>query len=84
MNNNLQLETIHPQKDDVILLKFDIKKIDISDVVKIFQELNQELKNHFPNNQLIAIPNDIEISFEDRQKLIKYLTEYNNEKVDLN
>ena len=80
MNKKLKLETIHPQKDDVILLKFDLNKINLQDVADCFKEL----KTHFLNNQLICMPSNIEISLEDRQKLIKYLTEYNNEKVDLN
>lgn len=46
MNKNLELETIHPQKDDVILLKFDINQISIFEI-HIWLE---ELKTHFPNN----------------------------------
>ena len=74
MNKNLKLETINPKTGDVILLKFNINKIDPNDVHACFEEL----KTQFPNNQLIAIANDIEISLKDRQMLIEYLNKYDN------
>lgn len=74
MNKNLKLETIHPQKGDVILLKFNINEIGLDNVHVWFEEL----KTQFPNNQLIAMPSNIEISLEDRQKLIEYLNKYDN------
>ena len=73
---DLKIETIHTNPSDVILLKFNIDKIDLNDVFTWFQEL----KTQFPNNQLIAIPSNIEISLEDRQRLIEYLNEYDDKK----
>ncbi len=71
-----QLEKIHPQFGDIILMKFNLEEIDLDCVVQYFNELKELL----PYNKIISIPNGIELSVTDKNKIIEYL----NNEVNLN
>ena len=68
-----QLEKIHPQFGDIILMRFNLKEINLDCAIQYFNELKELL----PYNKIICISNGIELSATDKNKIIEYL---NNEK----
>lgn len=69
---NCEIETLEVKPNDVIIIKIDIEKILVDEVVNFMSFL----KANFPNNKIVCIPNDgVTIKTEDIESVIKYLQE---------
>lgn len=69
---NCEIETLKVEPDEVIVAKFNLKKISVDEIANIMSLLNA----NFPNNKIVGIPDDgMTIKTEDVERVIKYLQE---------
>lgn len=52
---HIQAEAIHPDKDDVIVVRYDTKKIKPDQI----PQLSDCVRNIFPDNRCVFLPDDV-------------------------
>ena len=70
MNIGIEFEatTLNPSEDDVIVVQYPTVMVSRSEVMRIADMFRKSLKQSFPNNDVIFIPNDINVgSFSSRE-----------------
>lgn len=70
MNIGIELEatTLNPSDDEVIVVQYPAVGVSRNEVMHIADALIKSLKQSFPNNDVIFIPNDINVgSFSSRE-----------------
>lgn len=68
---NCEIETLEVKPNDVIVVKFSIEKLSVDEINKLFQNIVAL----FPNNKVVGIANDAEITTKEAEAVIKYLQE---------
>lgn len=69
------IETIHPNHNDIIVWKFKTEPLDLAQTTKIFKIIQQK----FPDNKVIAIPDNSCFEVFERDDLINHLKNIINE-----
>ncbi len=70
VNIGIELEatTLNPSDDEVIVVQYPTVLVSRNEVMRIADALRKSLKQSFPNNEVIFIPNDINVgSFNSRE-----------------
>ena len=71
-NLNFELDKLHyVPYEDVIILTYDLEKLNLDEVKCIFDYL----KNFFPNNKVIGIPKNTALRAQDKESLLQWLKE---------
>ena len=70
VNIGIELEatTLNPSDDEVIVVQYPSVDVSRNEIMHIADALKKSLKQSFPNNDIIFIPNDINVdSFNSRE-----------------
>lgn len=66
-----KIEAINPKSSDVIVMYFNTEILGLEEVRQIFEHIQES----FPNNQVIALPNEIDLEVFDKRVLSEQLND---------
>lgn len=66
---NFQIQTIHPQPNDIIVITFNPEKITLAEAHDNFRYIQDE----YPNNRVVGFPHGINLEFMEWQKLYDFV-----------
>lgn len=61
----IDLSTLNPKSTEVIIMRFDMEKLDLDEAYNIF--LN--IRKNFPKHKVLAVPNEISLQSLDKKEL---------------
>ena len=66
----LDATTLNPSDDEVIVVQYPAVDVSRNEIMHIADALRKSLKQSFPNNGVIFIPNDINVGSFNRREVI--------------
>lgn len=57
--------TLNPKPTDIIVMRFDIEKLNLDEAYDIFLDIQKK----FPKHKVLAMPNGISLQFLDKEEL---------------
>lgn len=71
--NNFNCDIISPEENDIIVVQYPISEFSVGTLKHLSEKLNRFIKNNFPNNDIVYIPNDLNISTYSQKELVDKL-----------
>lgn len=68
----LEATTLNPSDDEVIIVRYPAVNVSRNEIMHIADAFKKSLKQSFPNNDVIFIPNDIDVgSFNSKEVIYR-------------
>ena len=71
--NNFNCDILSPEENDIIVIQYPISEFSASTLKHLSERLNSLIKKNFPNNNIVYIPNDLNISTHSQKELVDKL-----------
>ena len=71
--NNFNCDIISPEENDIIVVQYPLSEFSVGTIAHLSEKLNRLIKNNFPNNNIVYIPTDLNISTYSRKELVDKL-----------
>lgn len=69
----LEATTLNPSDDEVIVVQYPAVGVSSNEIMHIADALIESLKQKFPNNDTIFIPNDIDVGSFNSREVVDHL-----------
>lgn len=75
VNIGIELEstTLNPSDDEVIVVQYPSANVSRNEIMHIADMLRKSLKQSFPNNDVVFIPNDVNVDSFNSREVIDHL-----------
>jgi hypothetical protein len=71
--NNFNWGIISPEENDIIVVQYPLSEFSVGTIKHLSEKLNSLIKKNFPNNSIVYIPNDLNISTHSQKELVDKL-----------
>ena len=61
----VDISTLNPKPAEIIVMRFDLEKLDLDEAYDIFLNLQKK----FPEHKVLAIPNEVSLQTLDKEEL---------------
>lgn len=71
--SNFNCDIISPGENDIIVVQYPMSEFSVGTIAHLSEKLNSLIKKNFPDNNIVYIPTDLNISTHSQKELVDKL-----------